>query len=137
VLVPSAPAARKKPRAAPGSPPGPELAAEEDDEDFDDEDVDWVDDDDDDEDDDDDDDDKDDADDDDDEAGEDYDEDPDDRNEAAVPLEREPARSPALVAAELEPPTPPPGDWTLPPLELLEPSRPTSLDDERAVEAQA
>jgi len=32
---------------------------------------------------------------------------------------------------------PPHGDWKLPPLELLEPSRQTGPDDERAIEAQA
>jgi S-DNA-T family DNA segregation ATPase FtsK/SpoIIIE len=135
------------------APSPTELVAEEDDEEFDGDDVDWVDDDDDDEKEKDDDDEKedDDDDDDDDKAGEDYDEDLDDWNlapdqpveteEVTAAREREPKRAPAARSgargAVLEPVTPPPGDWKLPPLELLEPSRPTSPDDERAIEAQA
>jgi S-DNA-T family DNA segregation ATPase FtsK/SpoIIIE len=157
VLVPPAPLTRRKGSTG-ESPPGesgaPELVAEEDDEDFDDDDVDWVDDDDDDvadKDKDDDDDDEDD--DDDDETSEDYDEDLDDWNQAVElgdepgseadlePVRREPVRAPparaATLSAALEPPAPPPGDWKLPPLELLEPARPTSSDDERTIEAQA
>jgi hypothetical protein len=156
VLVPAAPVIRKKTRASPESPPEadyppqsvPELVAEDDDEDFESDDVDWVDDDDDDEvaDKDDADKDDDDDDDDDDEAGEDYDADLDDWNQAtdapgAEPAEREPVRAPAVrsapLAASLEPPTPPPGDWKLPPLELLEVANPSSPEDERAIEAQA
>jgi S-DNA-T family DNA segregation ATPase FtsK/SpoIIIE len=159
VLVPPAPATKKKPHLADGPPsdeeeegkPSQELVAEEDDEEFEGDDVDWVDDDDDDADDDDDDDEEeDDKDDDDDEAGEDYDEDLDDWNmapdESEEPVEvgasaREPKKAPvarsAALSAALEPVIPPHGDWKLPPLEILEPSRPTSPDDERAIEAQA
>jgi len=150
VLVPVAPAARKKTESPPAEvePASPELVAEEEDEDFESDDVDWVDDDDDDDDDDDAaDDDADDADDDDDdEASEDYDADLDDWNRATddtgvEPADRESVRTPAArsapITAALEPPTPPPGDWKLPPLELLEPARPTSPDDERVIEAQA
>ncbi len=153
VLVPSAPATRKRARASPESPPAEtpvpaELVAEDDDEDFTSDDVDWVDDDDDDDDDDKDDKDKDDTakddDDDGDEPGEDYDADLDDWNQAtdgagAEPAELEPVRAAAVRSAPLalEPPTPPPGDWRLPPLELLEPAGASSPDDERAIETQA
>jgi S-DNA-T family DNA segregation ATPase FtsK/SpoIIIE len=36
-----------------------------------------------------------------------------------------------------EPPTPPPGDWKLPPMELLEPPHAAGKEDEGAIEAQA
>jgi S-DNA-T family DNA segregation ATPase FtsK/SpoIIIE len=154
VLVPPAPA-RKKSRVTPEAPPADEpepatpseLVAEEDDEEVEGDDADWVDDDDDEDDDDDDDDDADDADgDDDDEPSEDYDADLDDWNQApdgvgAEQGEREPVRASAArsapLSAALEPPTPPPGEWKLPPLELLEPARPSSPDDERTIESQA
>ncbi len=156
VLVPPAPATRKK-RVGTESPPGEiavpsgpgDLVAEEDEEEFDGDDVDWVDDDEEEVADKDDDEKKDDDDDDAAEPSEDYDADLDDWNQAAEsggepgadadvePVKRVPARAPAALSAALEPPTPPPGDWKLPPLELLEPARPSSLDDERAVEAQA
>jgi len=161
VLVPAAPTTRKKPRTATAPLPAEtepseedepaqpeELVAEDDEEEFEGDDVDWVDDDDDDDlDDDDDDDDS--GDDDDDEAGEDYDADLDDWNQSPdqteepglVPAAREPKRAPAVRTAALdatyEPPIPPMGDWKLPSLELLEPPRQTSLDDERAIETQA
>ncbi|NOT32432.1 MAG: DNA translocase FtsK [Planctomycetes bacterium] len=151
VLVPAAPTTQRRARASPESPPAelPELVAEDDDEDFGTDDVDWVDDDDeakDDEKDGDKDAEKSDDDDDAEEAGEDYDADLDDWNQARGEPEAEPAEReavpasrvrPAAHAATLEPPTPPLGDWKLPPLELLEPSRPTSPDDERVIEAQA
>jgi S-DNA-T family DNA segregation ATPase FtsK/SpoIIIE len=140
------PAPTRKKRSGTVPPPA-ELAAEEEDDDFDDDDVDWVDDDDDVADKDDDDDDEEKEEDDDDEASEDYDEDLDDWNSSAdpdsgaelEPVRRAPVRAgrSASLAADLEPPTPPAGDWKLPPLELLEPSRPTSPDDERSIEAQA
>src|SRR6185436_3219039 len=83
------------------------------------------------------------------EASEDYDEDLDDWNQAAAeagepdveaePAKREPVRAGAArsAALDLEPAPPLLEDWKLPPLELLEPSRPTSPDDERTIEAQA
>ena len=145
VLDAPVPATRKRSRAQPlesgQEGPAPLFGEEDDDEVADD--VDWVDDDDDDDEVAGGDDDKvADTDDDDEVAEDDYDGDLDDWNETRVvtpePRRREPARAPARrVVAASEPPTAPPGDWRLPPLELLEPPRPTSSDDERTVEAQA
>lgn len=39
--------------------------------------------------------------------------------------------------ARYEPPRPPPGPWKFPPIDLLEPPRPASGEDERTIEAQA
>ncbi len=143
VLAP-APVLRK--RAPPAAVPETAELFGEDDDTVEEDDVDWVDDDDDD-----DvaaDDEKEDvaADDDDDDVEEDdYDEDLDDWNEARdptpAPRRRKPSGTTARrgkdLAPALSPPELAPGEWKFPPLELLEPSRPTSTDDERTIEAQA
>jgi len=43
----------------------------------------------------------------------------------------------AQAEIHFEPPTPPPGEWKLPPMDLLEPPHATSKDDENAIENQA
>ncbi len=79
--------------------------------------------------------------DDDDDKSDDYDEDLDDWNEAqSVSLEPAPARKrtrQVRSGALLEPPAPAPGEWKLPPVELLEPAHASTREDERVVEAQA
>ncbi len=143
VLEPGAPPRGRRNR----SPSGPvpvkpsELFGEEDDESIEDDDVDWVDDDD---------------------EGvvegegeekvgdgdaddveeDDYDEDLDDWSSADTSggvraRERAPPARASPSLADLEPPVLAPGDWKFPPLELLEPPRERSSDDERTVEGQA
>ena len=60
--------------------------------------------------------------------GEDYDPDELDEDEVALATaeitpaaKKQPVRAPKIAEPRFEPPTPPPGPWTLPPLDLLEP----------------
>ncbi len=69
----------------------------------------------------------------------------DDEEEEEEAAEITPAPAPAKrkaiepIQAEIsyEPPTPPPGDWKLPPMDLLEPPHVVSKDDEGFIEDQA
>ena len=66
----------------------------------------------------------------------------DEPEEEPAEIQPAPKKKPAVVQAaqpaiDFEPPTPPPGEWKLPPMNLLEKPHATSQEDASAIESQA
>ncbi len=74
------------------------------------------------------------------EEWEEYDEEEEDEEEpepVVVQAKKKPMAAPKATPVVFDPPSPPPGPWKFPPIDLLEPPRAGTLENDKAVEAQA